>query len=99
MQRATAVLLNKQAASSALVLSYLPWLIAASPNHALNVLKVMLCTNICIHVTSETAAHLDLSCCVQDATWLLGCVMRPADVGCSGMKADEALKLTSFSRY
>lgn len=40
VQHATAVLLNKQAAPATLVLAYLPWLIAASPTHALNVLKV-----------------------------------------------------------
>lgn len=42
VQHATAVLLNKQAAPAPLVLTYLPWLIAASPFHALNVLKVLL---------------------------------------------------------
>ena len=40
VQHATAVLLNKQATPAALVLTYLPWLITASPTHALNVLKV-----------------------------------------------------------
>lgn len=40
VQRATKVLLNRQAAPTALVLTYLPWLISTSPKHALSVLKV-----------------------------------------------------------
>ena len=40
VQRATKVLLNRHAAPTGLVLTYLPWLISASPKHALLVLKV-----------------------------------------------------------
>ena len=40
VQRATKVLLNRHAAPTAVVLTYLPWLISASPKHALSVLKV-----------------------------------------------------------
>ena len=40
VQRATKVLLNRQSAPTALVLTYLPWLISTSPKHALSVLKV-----------------------------------------------------------
>ena len=40
VQRATRVLLNRHAAPTSLVLTYLPWLISASPKHALSVLKV-----------------------------------------------------------
>lgn len=39
VQRATKVLLNRHAAPTAVVLTYLPWLISASPKHALSVLK------------------------------------------------------------
>ena len=41
VQHATTVLLSRQAAPD-LVLTYLPWLIATSPHHALLVLKVLL---------------------------------------------------------
>lgn len=40
VQRATKVLLNRHAAPTAVMLTYLPWLISASPKHALSVLKV-----------------------------------------------------------
>ena len=40
VKRATKVLLNRHATSPALVITYLPWLISASPTHALSVLKV-----------------------------------------------------------
>lgn len=40
VQRATKVLLNRQSAPTALVLTYLPWLISTSTKHALSVLKV-----------------------------------------------------------
>lgn len=42
VQRATRLLLNRQSAPTPLVLTYLPWLISASPKHALSVLKVVL---------------------------------------------------------
>jgi len=42
VQRATKVLLNRHAAPTAVVLTYLPWLISASPKRALSVLKVSL---------------------------------------------------------
>ena len=40
VQKATKVLLNRHTAPPTLVLTYLPWLISASPKHALSVLKV-----------------------------------------------------------
>ena len=40
VQKATRVLLNRHTAPASLVLTYLPWLISASPKHALSVLKV-----------------------------------------------------------
>jgi len=42
VQRATKVLLNRHAAPTAVLLTYLPWLISVSPKHALSVLKVPL---------------------------------------------------------
>ena len=46
VQRASNVLLNRHSASTALVLTYLPWLISTSPIHALSVLKVKLSTSL-----------------------------------------------------
>lgn len=64
VQHATAVLLNKHVAPAALVLTYLPWLITASPNHALNVLKV--CCLLPMPLSSPTVLVHVLSAAVAD---------------------------------
>lgn len=59
VQRATKVLLNRHSAPTALVLTYLPWLISTSPKHALSVLKVWTRCRFC-HRCSQYRIHAAL---------------------------------------
>ena len=58
VQSATKVLLNRHSAPTALVLTYLPWLISTSPKHALSVLKVSTVLLKCTRCKTNLDMHL-----------------------------------------
>ena len=60
VQKATRVLLNRHTAPASLVLTYLPWLISASPKHALSVLKVS-CSVVLVKVVLLVAQRFKAS--------------------------------------